>query len=397
LPEKNTEPPTKRLTQQKRGEDMNMHMKALAVLVALVFCAGCAAQKAAGPGCKSMVNVQKYKQKAESFLILFDSSETMAGKIGEKQKLDIAKDTVRCMNQCMQSVKVNGGLRTFGHGYYLFSIFQTDLIYGIELYSPDKLRQALCKIDVATGNSPMVKALNEAEWDLKAVQGQKTALIIISDGKPTDGDAVAAAEKMKKAMGDNLCIYTVQVGDDYDGKVLLEKIVKAGGCGFATNADKLAGCEPMTDFVERVLFDKCVHDADGDGVCDEADACPKTPKGAKVDAHGCWSMILFDYNKASIKKSAQPALDEVANVLTAVDNADVKIIIKGYADSTGSERYNEALSNKRAQAVREYLMNRGIKSSRLATKALGSSNPVAENTTAAGRASNRRVEFATEQ
>ena len=80
---------------------MNMQMKALAVLVALVFCVGCAAQKAAGPGCKSMVNVQKYKQKAENFLVLFDSSETMGGKIGEKQKLAIAKDAVTCMNQCM--------------------------------------------------------------------------------------------------------------------------------------------------------------------------------------------------------------------------------------------------------------------------------------------------------
>jgi len=178
--------------------------------------------------------------------------------------------------------------------------------------------------------------------------------------------------------------------------MLLEKVVKAGGCGFVANADKVAGCEPMTDFVERVLFDKCVKDTDGDGVCEEADACPKTPRGAKVDEYGCWSMVLFDYNKAVIKKSARPTLDEVANVLTAVDNADAKIVIKGYADSTGSERYNESLSNKRAQAVREYLMNRGIKSNRLATKALGSTNPVAENTTAEGRAKNRRVEFAAE-
>jgi OOP family OmpA-OmpF porin len=292
-------------------------------------------------------------------------------------------------------VKLTGGLRTFGHGYYLFSIFQTDLIYGMTAYSQDGLKGALCKIDLASGNTPMVKALNAAAGDLQGVAG-RTALILVTDGSPTDGDAVAAAEKLKKAMGDKLCIYAIQIGDDYAKKMLLEKIVKAGGCGFVANADKLAGCEPMTDFVERVLFDKCVKDTDGDGVCEEADACPKTPRGAKVDAYGCWSMILFDYNKAVIKKSARPALDEVANVLTAVDNADAKIVIKGYADSTGSDRYNESLSNKRAQAVREYLMNRGIKSSRLATKALGSTNPVAENTTAAGRAKNRRVEFAAE-
>ncbi len=375
---------------------MNRQMKALAVLVALVFCVGCAAQKAAGPGCKSMVNVQKYKQKAENFLVLFDSSESMGGKVGEKLKIAIAKDAVTCMNQCIPGdVKLTGGLRTFGHGYYLFSIFQTDLIYGMTAYSQDGLKGALCKIDLASGNTPMVKAINAAAGDLQGVEG-RTALILVTDGKSTDGDAVAAAEKLKKAMGDKLCIYAIQIGDDYNNKIVLEKIVKAGGCGFMANADKLAGCEPMTDFVERVLFDKCVKDTDGDGVCEEADACPNTPRGAKIDEHGCWSMILFDYNKAIIKKSAQPALDEVANVLTAVDNSDVKIVIKGYADGTGSERYNESLSNKRAQAVREYLMNRGIKSNRLATKALGSTNPVAENTTAAGRAKNRRVEFAAE-
>jgi len=375
---------------------MNRQMKALAVLVALVFCVGCAAQKAAGPGCKSMVNVQKYKQKAENFLILFDSSETMGGKEGEKQKLSIAKDVVTCMNHCIPGdLKLTGGLRTFGHGYFLFSIFQTDLIYGMTAYSKDGLKGALCKIDLASGNTPMVKAMNAAAGDLQGVEG-RTALILVTDGSPTDGDAVAAAEKLKKAMGDKLCIYAIQIGDDYAKKMLLEKVVKAGGCGFVANADKVAGCEPMTDFVERVLFDKCVKDTDGDGVCEEADACPKTPRGAKVDEYGCWSMVLFDYNKAVIKKSARPALDEVANVLTAVDNADAKIVIKGYADSTGSDRYNESLSNKRAQAVREYLMNRGIKSSRLATKALGSTNPVAENTTAEGRAKNRRVEFAAE-
>ncbi len=119
-----------------------------------------------------MVNVQKYKQKAENFLVLFDSSETMAGKVGEKQKLAIAKDAVTCMNQCMHGdVKLTGGLRTFGHGYYLFSIFQTDLIYGMTAYSQDGLKGALCKIDLASGNTPMVKAINAAAEDLEGVAG----------------------------------------------------------------------------------------------------------------------------------------------------------------------------------------------------------------------------------
>ncbi|MBN2108816.1 MAG: OmpA family protein [Deltaproteobacteria bacterium] len=375
---------------------MNMKMKALAVLVALVFCAGCAAQKAAGPGCKSMVNVQKYKQKAENFLVLFDSSETMSGKAGEKLKLAVAKDAVTCMNQCIPpDVKLNAGLRTFGHGYYLFSIFQTDLIYGMTAYSQDGLKGALCKIDSATGNTPMVKAINAAAEDLKGVQG-RTALILVTDGSPTDGDAVAAAGNLKKAMGDTLCIYAIQIGDDYTKKMLLEKIVKAGGCGFVANAGKLAGCEPMTDFVERVLFDKCITDTDGDAVCEENDKCPGTPRGAQVDERGCWSAVLFDYNQAVIKKSARPVLDQVAAVLSAPENLGVSIVIQGHTDSTGSESYNMALSSKRARAVKAYLLNKGIKSSRLATKGYGDGQPIDSNDTAAGRAKNRRVEFAAE-
>ena len=371
-------------------------MKALAVLIALVFCAACAAPKAAGPGCTTMVDLQKYKYKTDNFLILFDSSETMAGLYAGKQKLDIAKDVVARMNQCMQNVKVNGGLRTFGHGYYLFSIFQTDLIYGMELYSPDKLRHTLCKINVATGNTPMVKALNAAADDLKVVQGP-TALIIISDGRPTDGDALTAAEKIKKAMGANLCIYTIQIGDDYDGKVLLEKIAKAGGCGLATTADKLAGCPAMTDFVEKVFTTKCINDADGDGVCDEVDKCPNTPRGAVINKSGCIPAILFDYNKAVIKKMAAAQLDELAKVLNAAGNLNICVELKGYTDSTGSEGYNVALGSKRAKAVKEYLIDRGVKSSRLAIRGYGEAPPVDSNDTAAGRANNRRVEFACEQ
>jgi len=376
---------------------MNKQMKALAVLIALVFCVGCAAQKAAGPSCKSMVNVQKYKQKAENFLVLFDSSETMGLKIGDKTKISVAKDTVSCMNQCIPpELKLTGGMRTFGHGYYLFSIFQTDLIYGMTPYAQDGLRGALCRIDLASGNTPMVKAINAAAEDLKGVQG-RTALIIVSDGKPTDGDAVAAAEKLKKAMGDTICIYVIQVGDDYDNKIMLEKIVKAGGCGFLVNADKVVGCEPMTSFVERVFFDKCIKDSDEDGICDEKDKCPGTPKGATVDGRGCWSAVLFDYNQSVIKQTARPILDEVARVLSAPENMGVSVVIQGHTDNSGSERYNVALSSKRAKAVKDYLLNKGIKSSRLATKGYGFSQPVDANDTEAGRAKNRRVEFGVEQ
>lgn len=371
-------------------------LKALAVIVALVLCSACAAQKAAGPGCKPMVDVQKYQQKAENLLVLLDSSETMSGNIGAKAKLCIAKDAVRRMGQCIPTdVKVTSGLRNFGHGLYLFSIFQTDLMYGMAPHSQDALNAALCKISSATGNTPMVKAINAAAEDLGGAQG-RTALVIVTDGSPTDGDAVAAVANLKKAMGDNLCVFAVQIGDDLDKKMFLDKVVKAGGNGFVANAAQLAGCESMTDFVEKVLFTKCMYDEDLDEVCDAADKCPNTPRGAEITAAGCIPAILFDYNKAIIKKCAAKKLDELAHVLNAAENMTVNIELKGYTDITGSERYNVALGSKRAQAVKDYLIKRGVKSSRLAVRGYGEAPPVDTNDTASGRANNRRVEFACE-
>lgn len=369
-------------------------IKALAVVAALVFCAGCAAQKAAGPGCKPMVDVQKYAQKAENFLVLLDSSETMGGMIGSKSKLCIAKDAVRRMGQCIPGdVKLTGGLRNFGHGFYLFSIFQTDLIYGMTGYSNDGLQAALCKITSATGNTPMVKAINAAAGDLQGLPG-RTSLILVSDGASTDGDAVAAVANLKKAMGANLCVYVIQIGDDNTS--YLDNIVKAGGCGFMTNAGNLAKCEAMTDFVEKVIFTKCINDEDMDAVCDENDKCPSTPRGAVITASGCIPAILFDYNMAAIKKPAAAQLDELAKVLNAGENMSINIELKGYADNHGAERYNVALGSKRAQAAKDYLIKRGVKSSRLAVRGYGEAPPVDTNDTAAGRANNRRVEFACE-
>lgn len=102
--------------------------------------------------------------------------------------------------------------------------------------------------------------------------------------------------------------------------------------------------------------------------------------------------VNFDFNSATLTSTAKANLDKLITVLK--NNPDTNINIYGYTDSVGSDSYNLTLSAKRADAVKAYLTSKGVSSSRLFTQGMGEANPVASNDTDAGRAKNRRVEFA---
>jgi outer membrane protein OmpA-like peptidoglycan-associated protein len=107
--------------------------------------------------------------------------------------------------------------------------------------------------------------------------------------------------------------------------------------------------------------------------------------------------VLFDFDQAELRADARPSLDKVAAVLRSYPQGPVRI--DGHTDSVGAEAYNQALSEKRAAAVKAWLVAAGIAADRLSTRGLGESRPVAANTAAdgsddpAGRQKNRRVEI----
>ena len=99
---------------------------------------------------------------------------------------------------------------------------------------------------------------------------------------------------------------------------------------------------------------------------------------------------LFDFDKSALKPAGKAKLDELASNLNGV-NLEV-IIAVGHTDSIGSAAYNQKLSIRRAEAVKAYLVHKGVEASRVYTEGKGKTQPVASNKTAAGRAQNRRVE-----
>ena len=139
------------------------------------------------------------------------------------------------------------------------------------------------------------------------------------------------------------------------------------------------------------------NDADRDGVRDSLDLCPETPKGVKVNSSGCAVFegrldgIRFDSGSAELKNDSKKALDKISGELKK--HQKVRIFIQAYTDSIGNEKANLKLSRDRARSVRNYLVNRGVKSSRITYEGYGEAQPVATNKTPEGRALNRRVVF----
>jgi OOP family OmpA-OmpF porin len=154
--------------------------------------------------------------------------------------------------------------------------------------------------------------------------------------------------------------------------------------------DRLDKC-PNTPKGVKVDKVGCPLDGDDDGVADYLDKCPNTPKGATVNSVGCWVIkgILFDYNKADIKPEYQDRVDNAVRILNL--NPTMKVEIDGHTDGIGSDAYNQPLSEKRAEAVKDALVAAGIEKSRITARGFGKQQPIATNETPEGRAKNRRI------
>lgn len=144
-------------------------------------------------------------------------------------------------------------------------------------------------------------------------------------------------------------------------------------------------------------------DTDGDGIPDHLDKCP-TIKGVKEN-NGCPEIkeevkkvfekalkgIQFETGKAVIKKTSNGILDNIVTIMKM--NPDYMLNIFGHTDNVGDDAMNMELSDKRAEAVKNYLVSKGVDAKRLESKGFGETEPKSTNDTAAGRAENRRVEF----
>lgn len=313
-----------------------------------------------------------YEKKVDNFLIILDSSSSMFNSpfsvknsfsdpglktLDAPTKFEVAKETLIQLNRTIPDLKLNGGVRLLGTS--------NKLIYGFSKWDRRNLEQSVEGLSLTGGTTPLGNALHNANLDLKNSAG-KVAAIIISDGLPTNSPVLEKVAALKKQFGDRLCLYTILVGDNPNGKKLMADIAADGNCGYSINAANLVNSpKDMANFVTNVFLEKSLE-------------------AGLLTVH-------FDLNKSTVIPGFHEELKNAANFLKS--HPEINLILQGYTCNMGPESYNIKLSKKRAENVKNYLVNNlGIAANRIKTQGLGSANPLNANRNIAEKRINRRVE-----
>ncbi|MEP1304816.1 MAG: OmpA family protein [Balneola sp.] len=179
-------------------------------------------------------------------------------------------------------------------------------------------------------------------------------------------------------------------------------LAKFDGCA-DSDSDAVADNVDECPNVAGTIATKGCPDSDGDRVIDSKDVCPNKP--GTIRNEGCpnvseevnkevnliFNNIYFATDEAMIHESSMKSLDKLYTILN--DDEDLMLKVSGHADSRDDKEYNLKLSKERAQAVKSYLVQKGIPSSRITTEGFGETKPIASNTSKDGKTRNRRVEL----
>lgn len=384
-----------------------------AVIMTYTLISGCASQPLStfeifpAEDLNSLVSSGQYIQKIDNFFVINDSSSSMtdnylgAGYPAQPSptKFSVEKEILNRINLTIPNLRLTSGIRSFGFGPCLSWQF-TRLNQAPASYSKPSFAGGIDTLTCASGGSPLNSGIEGSGKDLSATTGH-AAVLIVSDGG-VDNDPVPAVKSLKQHYGDKLCVYSVWVGNEEDkyGQAVLNQLSDIAGCGFGTTAERISSPAGMAKFVQSIFLkpatpkipDCSVLDDDADGINNCNDKCPNTLKGAHVNQFGCWIVdVKFDNDKSNIKPAYYPELNNAATVIR--QNPGVAIEVQGHTSNTGTVEHNRKLSERRAQAVKDYLSRNTPTGSTLTARGYGLTRPIDSNDTETGRANNRRVQL----
>jgi len=210
-----------------------------------------------------------------------------------------------------------------------------------------------------------------------AAKGGRGALLVFSDGRVDDpNEVLRACQSLKAAHGGEFCIYTVHIGGSSHGAKLLQDMASTNGCGKYYDGAALNSAEAIYGLVRDIFM----------GPREVVVPAP-APSPAALNLNN----VHFDNDSAVIAPSYNTLLDEAAGFLK--NNPDKRLRLDGHTDSNASNAYNQQLSERRVNAVRDALVQRGVDAARLITGAHGEETPAVPNDTPENRHQNRRVEL----
>jgi OOP family OmpA-OmpF porin len=303
--------------------------------------------------------------KIDNFVLFADQSGSMyqthaeAGDIKER----LVKRLLTQINEQIPHLAYKGGV-------YLFAPFEETM--EVKPYRRWAITTGISRIadvqPVAGRLTPMGNGISDLSEVVKGLTG-KTAVITFSDGRSNTGEDPVESTRTLLAGRSDVCVDVVSFADTDEGQETNRAVSKVGqGCHYAE------GLELMRDGVKLEQFVRDIF-------------CGAAKPKRKIVLRG----VNFDFDESTIRSDGKPVLDEA--VRTLKEEAGITVSVEGHTDAVGSDAYNQGLSERRADAVADYLAAGGVARRRLSTVGFGEAKPVASNETEDGRAQNRRVEF----
>lgn len=314
-------------------------------------------------GIASAAQAADLVRKVDSFDLLADQSGSMMMQAPDLKmtKAAAAKQVLAAVNEAIPNLGYKASLHTVAPASKIVSYGDWDrsaMGEGIATLPEDGT--------VFGRMTPMGDglAINSADY---ATMARPTAVVLASDGANNLGiDPVAEAAAIYQAQP-GICFHIISFADTDEGQAVLDKIAALNSCSVSVKgADLMADQNALNQFVADVFYTT--------GAAEEA-----------LVLHG----VNFAFDSYALDAKAQGILDEAAVVLK---EKNVHVTLEGWTDSIGTDAYNKVLSQNRANAVKNYLVEQGVPASKLTAVGMGKSFKY-DNATEEGRYLNRRVEF----
>ena len=327
---------------------------------------------------QNVVKKAAFIKQADNFIVLFDASRSMAETfpVSGGQRIEAAKEILSQQNAILPELGWNAGLYTFTpwKEYYAMAPYNRQA-FGQAIASLPTTRTSGTIVQQPT---PLADGIDRLNPILSQLSG-RTAVFVFTDGTyqrvapkrlwPTDAARMVAENH-------DVCFYFISSANPGKPQKLLEDMASVNACS------------RVIPFEE--VYRKPVYGAGALYVVDSTKMIVTTTEtriaGAKMDN------ITFDFDNYDVRPEYHPGLNKLADFLK--NNPNAEVVLAGFTDNVGSEEHNLPLSQRRVESVAKYLEQQGVERDRMALLWYGQTNPIADNSTPAGRAKNRRVEVA---
>lgn len=309
----------------------------------------------------------------DQLIVLVD----VTGSIGFLSQYRYEMDLVQAFTDAMPDGSYESGIDSFA------GVTSADwMLRPLASFSRERMVEGAASIRPLGSTTPLARAIQNQKDEVLGIGG-RGALLVFSDGEVLDpNEVLQACRDLKAAHGGEFCIYTVLIGQDHDGRELMKAMALVNGCGKYFDGATLNSAADFDAMARDIFLGQKANE-----VTIVSEVTGPVSEGLPLNLRN----ILFDNDKSYIKPEYDAQLNEIAAIMAR--NPAMRLRLDGHTDHNASNAYNQKLSERRVNAVKAALMERGVDGSRLSTDHHGEEQPTVPNTTPENLHLNRRVEL----